>query len=240
VVPCYNEEERLNLPAFREYCASSAGVDLLLVNDGSRDGTLRLLRQLAQEFPDRIQVLDLPTNRGKAEAVRAGFLHCFESRQYSLLGFWDADLATPLPTVARFVEHLRRHPEFEMVFGSRVQLCGRHIERQPARHYLGRVFATAVSLVLNIAIYDTQCGAKLFRATAPLRQAFVEPFLSRWIFDVEILARLIQKSSTETVALQIYEYPLERWTDVSGSKVKPSDFFRAIHEVWKIRRRYLR
>lgn len=238
-MPCYNEASRLDLLAFREYCSSPNAVDLLLVNDGSNDRTLELLNQLEAEFAGRVQVLSLPTNLGKAETVRAGFQACLQSGRYRMLGFWDADLATPLSTVTHFVEHLRSHPEFDMVFGSRVQLCGRHIERRPARHYLGRVFATIVSLVLEIAIYDTQCGAKLFRTKSSLCDAFARPFLSRWIFDVEILARMIQNSSAPAVASQIYEYPLERWTDISGSKVKPTDFLRALEEVFRIRKKYL-
>ena len=108
------------------------------------------------------------------------------------------------------------------------------------RHYLGRVFATVASLVLGLPVYDTQCGAKLFRATRELREILSEPFLSRWIFDVEIIARFVQQhgSDRDQVQNRIYEFPLCVWRDVPGTKLKPADFLRAGRELWAIRKQY--
>jgi len=122
-----------------------------------------------------------------------------------------------------------------MVFGARVQLLGRKIDRSVLRHYLGRVFATFASLVLRLPIYDTQCGAKLFRVTPVIVSLFATPFCSRWTFDVEIIARYIQRvGSVTTAASQIVEFPLYIWKDVAGSKVKPRHFLIALFDMFRI------
>ncbi len=180
-------------------------------------------------------------NQGKAEAVRAGMLQALDNFGPEAVGFWDADLATPLDLVSNLLAVLETQPAIEMVFGARVQLLGRRVERRAMRHYLGRIFATAVSNMLHLAIYDTQCGAKLFRVTPDTRRIFAEPFLSRWVFDVEILARYLALYGHDIRRLEqsIYEYPLEVWTDIAGSRVHAGDFLIAFWDVFRIHRKYL-
>ena len=237
VVPCYNEERRLDVEAFRQVSLHGHDVDFLFVNDGSRDGTLRVLQTLRDSDPQRFAILDLERNSGKAEAVRRGILAALEQRP-EYVGFWDADLATPFTELPGFLDTLDARAEIHIVMGARVRLLGREISRRPARHYVGRVGATLISSSLGLAVYDTQCGAKLFRASNTLRDVFSEPFLSRWIFDVEIIARYIQRWGRDAVARSVYELPVMRWHDVTGSKVKSHDFLRALHDLWKIRRAY--
>lgn len=241
IIPCYNEAHRLRLASFREFLANHLAWRIVFVDDGSRDKTGAILAELCREFESQTALVALPQNRGKAHAVGAGLLYAIDTYHPQITGFWDADLATPLATVPAFVELLRRQPEIEMVFGARVKLLGRHVERRPMRHYLGRVFATVVSSLLRLPIYDTQCGAKLFRVAPHTRQIFAEPFLSKWVFDVEILARYLQYYSRDPKRLEalIFEYPLEVWTDVAGSKVHAGDFVVALLDLMRIRSRYL-
>ena len=241
MVPCYNEERRLRADAFYAFLADHRSVRILFVDDGSRDGTLRILNQLRERCDGRASILACEKNRGKAEAVRHGVEYVLQHFAAEIIGYWDADLATPLTAVNGFLNVLNEHPEVLMVFGARVKLLGRHVERRAVRHYLGRVFATAVSTILRLPIYDTQCGAKLFRVDAAARAVFADPFLSKWVFDVEILARYLEffKGDTGRLAQAIYEYPLEEWVDVAGSKVHASDFLKAFVDIVRIRGKYL-
>jgi len=224
---------------FREFFGDP-NIGFVFVDDGSRDQTFQVLEDLRKSREDLVSVLQLKVNQGKAEAVRQGINFALEhNAEYT--GYWDADLATPLDAIPRFLAILAQRPDLDMIFGSRVKLLGRKVRRQPARHYLGRVFATVVSLMLRLPIYDTQCGAKIFRVRPETRGLFRDPFLTRWVFDVEILARYIRKSgSADLAATRIYEYPLEEWEDVAGSKVKGADFPIALRDIARIYWNYMR
>ncbi len=242
VIPCYNEAQRLNVGSFRRFLANSEDVRLIFVDDGSRDETYRVLETVRAGFTEKVDILRCERNAGKAEAVRLGMLRALDDFRPEIIGFWDADLATPIESLQQLRQVLETRPEFEMVFGARVKLLGRHVERLLARHYLGRIFATFVSNLLGMAIYDTQCGAKLFRVGQFTRQIFAQPFISKWVFDVEILARYLPFFNRDPKQLEkvIYEYPLETWTDVAGSKIHAKDFFVAFWDLFRIRRHYLK
>src|SRR5690606_7016032 len=132
---------------------------------------------------------------------------------------------------------LEEMPTVDVVMGARVKLLGRMIERHAWRHYLGRVFATATSIALRLPVYDTQCGAKLFRVSDRLAELFRSPFIARWIFDVELIARMIRQRRSRGLpdaGTAIYEFPLLEWRDVPGSKLKPRDFARAAFDLASI------
>jgi glycosyltransferase involved in cell wall biosynthesis len=239
VVPCYNESTRLRVDEFERFLDSDQRSSILVfVDDGSRDQTARVLEGIRKGREDRVVVLQQSVNRGKAEAVRFGVNYAFD-QHLPLAGFWDADLATPLTVITSFVDLLTTHSELDMVFGARVKLLGRQVERKASRHYIGRAFATAASQLLKLPVYDTQCGAKLFRCTPQMRTVFAKPFLSRWIFDIEIIARYVSAmNSPDEAAQHIYEFPLESWVDVKGSKLRPHDFARAAYDLLRIGVRY--
>ena len=242
VVPCYNEAERLDVETFKAYAAGAPSVRFLFVNDGSTDRTSEVLAALSEARPEAFEVHELARNAGKAEAVRAGILKALESRP-GFVAFWDADLSTPLEELEAFRDVFDRRPEIEMIFGARVNLMGRSVRRKLFRHYIGRVFATIVATATRLPIYDTQCGAKLFRVNDRIGSLFSEPFLSKWIFDVEIIARAIlarRGADGPPAAEIICEQPLMSWYDVQGSKIRLRDFVIVATDFVRIYRRYLR
>jgi glycosyltransferase involved in cell wall biosynthesis len=234
VVPCYNEGKRLDDEAFLSLVDADGALRLLFVDDGSKDDTAARLQALAARAPGRIAVLGLDRNRGKAEAVRRGLAQALDEGP-AFVGYLDADLATPVAEVRRLLG-LLRGGKAAVLLASRVSLLGRDIQRRPARHYLGRIFASAASVVLRLSVYDTQCGAKLFRATPALRAALAEPFLSRWIFDVELLGRLLTGTAEARPldAGEVVEEPLLSWRDVPGSKLRPGHAAIAARDMARI------
>jgi hypothetical protein len=143
--------------------------------------------------------------------------------------------------VARLVATLRADDEIEVVLGSRVAMMGTDIRRSAVRHYTGRLFATAGSLVLGVPVYDTQCGAKAFRVTDALRAALAEPFVSRWAFDVEVLGRLLRSTDgrgggAPPTGRRFVELPLQQWREPGGSKLTPAAATRAALDLVRIRR----
>lgn len=222
VVPCYDEERRLDV---EELVRLGARVRLHLVDDGSRDGTVGVLNAIAARSPGaRVHVL--PKNAGKAEAVRTGLLAAL-SDGAEVVGFLDADLSTGVDAMLGLVGAIG-DPNVDVVLGSRVLMLGRSIARSPARHYLGRVFATAASLALGLPVYDTQCGAKLFRRSPALVRAVSTPFHARWAFDVELLSRLLRGGLEVD---RVVEVPLLAWRDVKGSKVTAAGSAKAVADL---------
>ncbi|MCB9638948.1 MAG: glycosyltransferase [Myxococcales bacterium] len=243
VVPCYNEEKRLNVEAFQDFLESQNKASLLFVNDGSRDDTIRLLREIEDTTPrGRCAVLDLEKNQGKAGAVRQGILHAL-TYSPEVVGFWDADLATPLASIFDLYDLMGTSETYEIVTAARALMLGKDIRRKAMRHYLGRCFAMVASFLLDLSVYDTQCGAKLFRVTPWLRDLYHAPFSSKWIFDVELLLRrkvLGVRLGLPSLEEIVVEHPLSSWEDVHGSKLKGRDFFLVQRDLVTIRLDYLR
>jgi len=233
VVPCFNEGRRLRADGFR-ILVEDANTRLLFVDDGSKDDTRRILGAICAELGPQALRLDLPRNQGKAEAVRQGLLAGLQMGA-QIVGFLDADLATPAEEMLRLVSTLRCS-RAQAAFAARVALLGTNIERHAFRHYLGRVFATAASLILDLRVYDTQCGAKAFCASSLLAAALEEPFHARWAFDVELIGRLL--AGTRAIpglkAADLLEMPLRTWSDVPDSKLRFVQFPRLGVELIRI------
>lgn len=232
VIPCFNEEQRLDRAQLAELL-EDPDIHLVLVDDGSTDATLTVLEAIASEHASRVTVVPLGRNRGKAEAVRTGMRRALDAGA-ALTGYLDADFATPASECLRLLEVARAQPDAAAVLGSRVALLGREIVRSRGRHYVGRVFATLASIALQAQVYDTQCGAKLFRVTPALDEATSERFRSRWAFDVELLARL--NRLTPDGPPRVIEEPLLVWRDIGGSKLSIPASARALLDLARIGR----
>jgi glycosyltransferase involved in cell wall biosynthesis len=231
VVPCYNEADRLDPAPLLAYVDGHPDASFLLVNDGSTDATGAALDRVARERPGRIRALQLAPNRGKAEAVREGLRDALAAGA-DIVGYLDADLSTPPPQIDDLRAALAR-PGVQVAIGARIGMLGYDIERSAVRHYLGRVFATAASAILKARVYDTQCGAKLFRAGPALSDALSAPFLSRWAFDVEFLGRLLigSPAAPPLPLSAIVEVPLPVWHDVKGSKLGMGGMARTLRDL---------
>ncbi len=228
VVPCYNEERRFVGASFA--LLVKAGARVLFVDDGSRDGTLGALQRFQAECAaGEVEILSLPRNGGKAEAVRQGMAHAL-TRGAAWVGYLDADGATPAAEFLRLVHELETRP-VKVVLGSRVNLLGTRIERTALRHYLGRIFATVASMSLRLSVYDTQCGAKVFRSTEAIQRAVERKFSSRWVFDVELIGRLLNGGLN---ARDFVEVPLQEWRDIAGSKLGLRAMLRAGYDLLKL------
>jgi dolichyl-phosphate beta-glucosyltransferase len=125
----------------------------------------------------------------------------------------------------------------KIFFGSRWERLGAQIDRKYFRKFIGRIFATAVANILRLKVYDTQCGAKLFRAEI-VELLFSEKFVSKWFFDVELLYRYQLAVGKKVLMANVVEVPLRTWNHISGSKLKFKDFVSAPFELFKIYRFY--
>src|SRR5579885_1716473 len=130
VVPCYNEAHRLQKQRFRDFLAVSNDVAFIFVDDGSKDATLSVLEEVRRGFENRVAILHQEPNAGKGEAVRKGLLEALQRGDGEMIGFWDADLATPLDAIRDLLQIGIERPQVQMVFGARVKLLGREIERR--------------------------------------------------------------------------------------------------------------
>lgn len=210
IIPAYNEQRRLapTLAAVRAYLDSSPyrDVEIVVVDDGSRDGTAALVEAAAKEDA-RVRLLRNPGNRGKGYSVRHGML---EARGEWML-FSDADLSAPIEELGKLMEAVR-DGRAAIAIGSRAldrSLVGVHQSRR--RESAGNFFNRVMRLATGLPFKDTQCGFKLYRRDAA-RAVFARQQLDGFGFDAEHL--FIAK----VLGFEAVEVPV-RWNNVEGTKV---------------------
>ena len=235
IIPCFNEASRLSVSKIHSFLKQNPDVNICFVNDGSSDATGEVIDNAMSVCPDQIKTLHLDHNSGKAEAIRQGMLKEILCEDFQWLGYWDADLATPLEEINHLLENANE--PLKLLMCSRVKRLGAMIDRQPYRHILGRIMATMISRLLKLPVYDTQCGAKLIRREE-IEHLFSDEFLARWLFDVEIIARIQQKYSKENTYRHLLEVPVRKWEDVPGSKLKFKHMFFSLIEIARINWKY--
>jgi dolichyl-phosphate beta-glucosyltransferase len=233
IVPAFNEARRLtdNLLTLLSYLQTfRPNAELIVVDDGSTDGTAEVAEKLFARRPDvAARVLRFSKNRGKGHAVRAGLL----AVETPIALFSDADLSTPIAELPRIVDPIEAG-DYDLTLGSRAldrSLIG---QRQSwRREQGGKVFNAIVRLATGLPFADTQCGFKAFRmevARPIIQQGQIDGFG----FDVELLF-LAQHSG-----LRMLEVPV-RWDHHEGSKVHiVRDSLRMLQEVVSLRRRLTR
>lgn len=218
IIPCYNEADRLDQQAFLDYARSNPFVTFCFVNDGSKDGTAEILAVLQEQEPKQLRVINLPINLGKAGAVRRGVLENSANTRFTYIGYFDADLATPLSEINNLLGFFVKDPGLEIVFGSRKKLESNTIRRNFFRHHFGKSYAWLTTAMLGLPIYDSQCGAKILRV--PMAQkVFKDSFLDRWLFDLEIFCRIKKEKGTE-FKQSIKEVVVDTWTEKGDSKIR--------------------
>lgn len=239
IVPCFNEEKRMDISRWQTIVNMFAGCHWVFVNDGSSDRTSSLINKLAGQ---NVYQLDLPTNHGKGNAIRAGLLHVINPSPMTLLaeldfsriGYIDSDGAFDLLDIELLLstaeEKMESASPYKVIIGSRVKLAGRQIERNKIRHYLGRLISTFICQGWEDAPYDTQSGFKIFSLDSSLREAVKTPFRTSWFFDIELLLRLDTLDS-----LRIWEVPLMRWQEIGEGSIKGSKYLSICRQIITIR-----
>jgi dolichyl-phosphate beta-glucosyltransferase len=224
VIPCYNEEQRLpqTIEHIERYLdGKDAGYELILVDDGSSDGT-RMVMDAAAERNRFVRLEALPRNRGKGRALAEGVA----AAKGSEILVTDADLSTPIEELPKLQAELKKGAGVAIasraVRGSRVEVS------QPVyRVLMGKAFNLLVQAVLLPGIWDTQCGFKLFRADVA-HEAFAELTTDGFGYDPEVLYRAKKRG------VRIAEVPVI-WRNSSPTKVSPIksslDMFRHVLRI---------
>ena len=232
VVPCYNEEKRIDLNYWETIIESAKNVYWVFVNDGSEDGTLYKLALLKK---DNVEIVNLETNQGKSQAISFGFSALIsKDLEFNSMGYVDSDSAFDAHEVLNILslsDHIfASSPNLAVIFTARIALAGRNIQRNPLRHYLGRAIATYVTWGWRGAPYDTQSGFKIYRCSEIFPKHATDLFATRWFFDLELISRFGSLQEVEILVI-----PLNSWLEVHGTSLKVQSYFSVLRDIVAIK-----
>ena len=234
IIPCFNEEKRILTDEFLDFVNSHPNCNFLFVDDGSKDLTSEVISNLSNQS-NQIDGLILDKNSGKAEAIRAGMNNVIKKNTYDCLGYLDADLAIPFSELERLMGKVDEG--FQFVFSSKKPTKNSELEIKFKRYFVGRVLSSMVRFSLKLKIYDTQCGCKLM--TSELASlSFKDKFISSWLFDIELIWRIIISRDRAFFREKAIEIPVKKLIDRGSSRIKISDLFSLPFEFLKIHSYY--
>ena len=228
IVPCFNEEKRINLDYWNKL-SEIPNVHWIFVNDGSSDGTKSLLNQISNS-----SVVNLERNSGKAEAIRKGISDTFDKNPAEMFqfGYLDADSAFEIEDILNVVKlSFSKESTFDSYWGSRVALSGRNITRNNLRHILSRILITIFGYRIGNLPYDPQTGFKIFKFNKEQMAIFYRNFETKWFVDIEILLRFKAVYGKD---MRIWEEPVNTWKDIEGSKIRGLELITVFTDLVKI------
>lgn len=228
IVPCFNEEKRINLDYWNKL-SEIPNVHWIFVNDGSSDGTKSLLNQISNS-----SVVNLERNSGKAEAIRKGISDTFDKNPAEMFqfGYLDADSAFEIEDIKNVVKlSFSKESTFDSYWGSRVALSGRNITRNNLRHILSRILITIFGYRIGNLPYDPQTGFKTFKFNKEQMAIFDRNFETKWFVDIEILLRFKAVNGKD---MRIWEEPVNTWKDIEGSKIRGLELITVFRDLVKI------
>ena len=228
IVPCFNEEKRINLDYWNKL-SEIPNVHWIFVNDGSSDGTKSLLNQISDS-----SVVNLERNSGKAEAIRKGISDTFDKNPAEMFqfGYLDADSAFEIEDIKNVVKlSFSKESTFDSYWGSRVALSGRNITRNNLRHILSRILITIFGYRIGNLPYDPQTGFKTFKFNKEQMAIFDRNFETKWFVDIEILLRFKAVNGKD---MRIWEEPVNTWKDIEGSKIRGLELITVFRDLVKI------
>ncbi len=225
IIPAYNESARIGatLDKVLTYAAERRWeAEVIVVNDGSRDNTVEIVRQYVEKHPT-LRLLENPGNRGKGYSVRNGMLHAGGE----VLLFSDADLSAPIDEAPKLFAAISEGAD--IAIGSRWLQSELQTQKQPLyRQLFGRIFNLLLRMILALKFKDTQCGFKAFSRRAA-QAIFPLQKIERWGFDPELLY-LAKK-----LDFKVVEVPVA-WAHSEGTRINPlRDGIRMFGEIMKIR-----
>ncbi|TBW26467.1 glycosyltransferase [Gramella sp. KN1008] len=232
-IPCYNEEKRLDIPAFERFIeAELNSIDFFFVNDGSIDNTSKLLQQKLLNY-ENVSLIENVRNIGKGPALRNAILNS-DLEDYEYFGFIDADSDIPLNQI-RFLRNEIEAGDYLIAISKRDLL--KNLKKLSVRNF-GSVFIVKIAnklIKLQPGLSDTQCGCKLFKREI-YRLCFKDPFISKWLFDIEIFLRL--RSGIPYLRNRIVEVPVLGYSKSNFSNFKFSQNLRILKQLYFIYKTY--